>query len=58
MGQYYQKGIIMPLITKTIDLVSIGNTIVDLEYKISDEKLTELSIEKGSMNLIDGKKAG
>lgn len=52
MGQYYLKGIIMPL-TKQIDLVSVGNTIVDLEYKVSDEKLTELNLEKGSMNLID-----
>ncbi len=52
MVQYYQKGITMQS-TKTIDLLSLGNTIVDLEYKVDEEKLTELNIEKGSMTLID-----
>ena len=40
-------------IKKTIDLVSLGNTIVDLEFHIEEAQLNELGIEKGSMNLID-----
>ncbi len=38
---------------KTIDLLSIGNTIVDMEYNISDERLHSLGVEKGAMMLID-----
>ena len=38
---------------KTIDLLTIGNTIVDMEYNISDERLNSLGVEKGAMMLID-----
>ena len=38
---------------KSIDLLTIGNTIMDLEFHISDEQLTKLGIEKGTMTLID-----
>ena len=52
MEAYYQKGITMQF-NKTIDLLSIGNTIVDLEYRVTEEKLNALSVEKGSMTLIE-----
>ena len=39
--------------TKKIDLLSFGNTIVDMEYKVADDQLRNLGIEKGSMTLID-----
>ena len=42
--------------TKNIDLLSLGNTIVDMEYQVSEETLEELGIEKGSMTLIDKEK--
>ena len=38
---------------KPIQLLGIGNTIVDLEYSVDDSLLTKLGIEKGSMTLID-----
>ncbi len=38
---------------KTIELASFGNTIVDIEYTVSDELLMDLGIEKSSMTLID-----
>lgn len=41
---------------KPIDLVSFGNTIVDMEYKVSESTLKDLGIEKGSMTLIDQQK--
>ena len=37
-------------------LLTIGNTIVDMEYQVSEETLTELGIDKGSMTLIDAEK--
>ena len=41
---------------KTIPLLTIGNTIMDLEFKVSDDVLDSLSIDKGSMTLIDQQK--
>ncbi|MEK9726817.1 MAG: adenosine kinase [Candidatus Margulisiibacteriota bacterium] len=41
---------------KTIDLISIGNTITDLEFHVDESKLNALGIKKGSMNLIDHNK--
>lgn len=38
---------------KTIQLLSLGNTIIDLEYRVSDDTLSQLSIEKASMTLIE-----
>ena len=38
---------------KSIDILSIGNTIIDLEYNVEDALLNTLNIEKGSMTLID-----
>jgi len=35
------------------DLYGIGNALVDLEYRVSDEKLTELGVDKGLMTLIE-----
>ena len=48
----YLKGIIMPS-NKTIQLLSLGNTIIDLEYRVTDDTLSKLSIEKASMTLIE-----
>jgi len=39
--------------TPLIDLLSFGNTIVDMEYHVSDDTLQLLGIDKGSMTLID-----
>lgn len=41
---------------KRFDLVSFGNTIVDMEYRVSDSLLRDLGIKKGSMTLIDQQK--
>ena len=38
---------------KQYDLYGIGNALVDMEYKVSDEKLTELAVDKGLMTLIE-----
>ncbi|MFT5658242.1 MAG: sugar/nucleoside kinase (ribokinase family) [Gammaproteobacteria bacterium] len=38
---------------KNYDVYAIGNALVDIEYHASNEKLTELDIEKGVMTLID-----
>ena len=43
----------MPSNKKNISLLTLGNTIVDLEYKVSDQILVDLDVEKGSMTLID-----
>ncbi|MGA0242625.1 MAG: adenosine kinase [Candidatus Marinamargulisbacteria bacterium] len=40
-------------LNKSIHLTSLGNTIVDLEYRVDEATLTALGIEKGSMSLID-----
>ena len=52
MGPSYLKGTTMPL-AKKIDLISLGNTIVDMEYQVNESTLTDLGIKKGSMTLID-----
>ena len=38
---------------KKYDLYGIGNALVDMEYKVSDEKLAELGVDKGLMTLIE-----
>lgn len=38
---------------KNYDVYAIGNALVDIEYHTSPEKLSELTIEKGVMTLID-----
>jgi sugar/nucleoside kinase (ribokinase family) len=38
---------------KNYDVYAIGNALVDIEYHTSPEKLTELTVEKGVMVLID-----
>ena len=39
--------------SKTIDVYGLGNGIMDLQIKVSDEDLNELGIAKASMNLVD-----
>lgn len=41
---------------KDYKVYAIGNALVDIEYHASNEKLTELGIEKGVMTLIDESK--
>lgn len=38
---------------KQYDLYGIGNALVDMEYKVSDEKLADLGVDKGLMTLIE-----
>lgn len=38
---------------KQYDLYGIGNALVDLEFRVSDEKLSELEVDKGLMTLIE-----
>lgn len=38
---------------KSIDVLGVGNTIVDLEYHVHEDQLTTLQVEKGRMMLID-----
>lgn len=38
---------------KKYDLYGIGNALVDMEYRVSEEKLTQLGIDKGLMTLIE-----
>ena len=38
---------------KKYDLYGIGNALVDMEYRVSDEKLGELGVDKGLMTLIE-----
>ncbi|MEM7257557.1 MAG: adenosine kinase [Pseudomonadota bacterium] len=38
---------------KKYDLYGIGNALVDMEYRVSDEKLSELGVDKGLMTLIE-----
>jgi sugar/nucleoside kinase (ribokinase family) len=35
------------------DVYGIGNALVDIEYTVSEDQLTELSIDKGVMTLVD-----
>jgi sugar/nucleoside kinase (ribokinase family) len=37
----------------SIELLGLGNTIVDIEYKVTDRDLETLGVEKGGMTLID-----
>ncbi len=39
--------------SRRVNVYSIGNAIVDLQLKVSEEAFSELGLEKGSMNLID-----
>jgi sugar/nucleoside kinase (ribokinase family) len=43
----------LEILMKKYDVYGIGNALVDIEYRTSNEKLTELGIEKGLMTLID-----
>ena len=43
----------IPFSKKKIDLVGIGNAIVDIVSNIDDEFLTRNLLKKGSMNLIN-----
>ena len=38
---------------KKYQVYGIGNALVDLEYQVADERLTELNIDKGLMTLIE-----
>ncbi len=38
---------------KSIDVVNIGNVIMDIIIKVSDEELKKLGVEKGIMHLVD-----
>jgi len=38
---------------KQYDLYGIGNALVDLEFRVSDEKLAALEVDKGLMTLIE-----
>lgn len=53
MAAFYLKGTFMQSTNKSIQLLTLGNTIMDLEFHIEDSKLLELGIEKQSMILID-----
>ena len=35
------------------DVFGVGNALVDIEYEVTPEQLSELSIEKGVMTLVD-----
>ena len=38
----------------TVDLFAIGNALIDQEFKVSDEFLTQQNLQKGTMQLTDG----
>lgn len=38
----------------TVDLFAIGNALIDQEFKVSNEFLTEHALQKGTMQLADG----
>ena len=38
----------------TVDLFAIGNALIDQEFKVSDEFLTQQALQKGTMQLTDG----
>ena len=48
----------MPLSKKKIDLVGVGNAIVDIVTNIDDEFLKKNDLQKGSMNLINLENSG
>ena len=37
----------------TVDLFAIGNALIDQEFKVSNEFLTEQALQKGTMQLTD-----
>ena len=37
-----------------VDLFAIGNALIDQEFKVSDEFLTQQNLQKGTMQLTDG----
>jgi sugar/nucleoside kinase (ribokinase family) len=39
----------------TVDLFAIGNALIDQEFKVSDDFLTQQNLQKGTMQLTDGK---
>ena len=41
---------------KTVDLIGLGNAIVDIIVNIEDKFLEKNNLDKGSMNLINSKK--
>lgn len=38
----------------TVDLFAIGNALIDQEFKVSDDFLTQQNLQKGTMQLADG----
>ena len=38
----------------TVDLFAIGNALIDQEFKVSNEFLTQQALQKGTMRLTDG----
>ena len=38
----------------TVDLFAIGNALIDQEFKVSNEFLTQQALQKGTMQLTDG----
>ena len=48
----------MPLSKKKIDLVGVGNAIVDIVTNIDDDFLKKNRLQKGSMNLITLENSG
>jgi sugar/nucleoside kinase (ribokinase family) len=38
----------------TVDLFAIGNALIDQEFKVSDDFLTQQNLQKGTMQLTDG----
>ena len=38
----------------TVDLFAIGNALIDQEFRVSDQFLTEQNLQKGTMQLADG----
>jgi len=41
---------------KNILLTGIGNALVDLEYKVTEEELQSFGVDKGSMTLTDAER--
>jgi sugar/nucleoside kinase (ribokinase family) len=38
----------------TVDLFAIGNALIDQEFKVSDDFLSQQGLQKGTMQLSDG----
>ena len=38
----------------TVDLFAIGNALIDQEFKVSDEFLADVGLQKGTMQLTEG----